>query len=61
MLRSFRPTTGRVETEYITVVRLGDVLLTTSSESGEATANLGLALRLAAVGARRGACLRASC
>lgn len=61
VLRSFRPTTGRVETEYITVVRLGDALLTTTSNSGEATANLGLALRLATAGARRAACLRSSC
>lgn len=32
-----------------------------SSNSGEATADLGLALRLATAGARRAACLRSSC
>jgi len=42
-------------------VRLGDVLLTTTSTGSEATASLGLALKLADVGARRGACLRSSC
>jgi len=61
VLRSVKPPTGRVETEYLSVVRLGDVLLTTTSETGEATANLSVALRLATTGARRGACLRSSC
>ena len=61
VLRSVTPPTGRVETEYLSVVRLGDVLLTTTSETGEATANLSVALRLATTGARRGACLRSSC
>ena len=61
VLRSHQPTTGRAATEYISVVRIGDALLTTSSNGGEATASLGLALRLATAGARRGACLRSSC
>ena len=61
VLRSHQPTTGRAATEYISVVRIGDALLTTSSNGGEATASLGLALRLATAGARRGTCLRSSC
>ena len=61
VLRSHRPATGRAATEYISVVRIGDALLTTSSNGGEATASLGLALRLATAGARRAACLRSSC
>ena len=61
VLRSHQPTTGRAATEYISVVRIRDALLTTSSNGGEATASLGLALRLATAGARRGACLRSSC
>jgi hypothetical protein len=61
VLRSHQPTAGRAATEYISVVRIGDALLTTSSNGGEATASLGLALRLATAGARRGACLRSSC
>jgi hypothetical protein len=48
-------------TRYFTVVRVGDALLTTSSELGEGTADEAVARRLAAVGARRAACLRTTC
>ena len=61
VLRSVRSPTSQPGSQYITVVRLGDVLLTTTSTGSEATASLGLALKLADVGARRGACLRSSC
>ena len=52
---------GRVWSDYITVVRLGDALLTTTSEIGEGSVSTGLALHLAAVGAQRAACLRSTC
>jgi hypothetical protein len=43
------------------VVRVGDALITTSSELGEGVPDRPLALRLAEVGTRRAACLRATC
>jgi hypothetical protein len=56
-----RTDTGREYGDYITVVRIGNALITTTSELGEGTVDRGLALRLADVGARRGVCLRSTC
>lgn len=51
----------RAWTRFVTVVRVGDAVLTTSSEGGEGTADRDVALRLARVGADRAGCLRATC
>lgn len=45
----------------ISVVRVGDALVTTISEVGEGVADPAVAHRLAEVGARRAACLRTTC
>lgn len=47
--------------DYFTMVRLGDAIITTTSERGEGTADRTVALRLARVGAARAACLRDRC
>lgn len=53
--------TTRDWADYVTVVRLGDSLVTTVSTLGEGVADPGLARRLAVTGARQAACLRSSC
>lgn len=53
--------TTRDWADYVSVVRLGDALVTTVSTGGEGVADLATARRLAAVGARRAACLRSTC
>ena len=47
--------------DYITIVRIGDAVVTTISEQGEGTADRAIALRLATVAAARAACLRDRC
>lgn len=47
--------------DYFTMVRLGDAIVTTTSELGEGTADRAVALRLATAGADRAACLRDRC
>jgi hypothetical protein len=60
--RADRPNgTDREYSAYISVVRLQDVLVTTSSELGEGVGDEALARRLADVGTRRAACLWKSC
>jgi len=51
----------RVFSLYLSVARVGDAVLTTSHEVGEGVADRDLAIALAGAGARRAACLRASC
>lgn len=57
-----RPAGGDREYDpYITVVRLQDVLITTTSEVGEGVGDKALALKLADVGTRRAGCLWKTC
>lgn len=53
--------TTRDWSDYITVVRVGDALVTTTSTLGEGVADPDLARRLAVTGAQQAACLRTSC
>lgn len=53
--------TTRDWSDYITVVRIGDALVTTTSTLGEGVADPDLARRLAGTGAQQAACLRDSC
>jgi hypothetical protein len=52
---------GREWATLVSIVRVGDAVLTTSSEVGEGAVDLALARTLATTGARRAACLRTTC
>ncbi len=51
----------RAWSDYLTMVRTGDAIVTTTSELGEGTVDRAVALRLATLGAARAACLRDRC
>lgn len=53
--------TTRNYSSAISVVQVGDALITTTTELGEGTVDPALARRLAAVGADRAACMRTTC